>query len=144
MRWSEFVDAAREISWITYVGTADERGRPHVAAVAPGFSEGVVWFATRASSRKAHNLARNSEVAFHWPVGVGRGPGELAAWGRAVVHFGDEECRRIWESGVMSYDLEGFWESPENPDLVFVEAAVRRARLLGPDFVPRIWTPNAT
>lgn len=143
MHWSEFVAAAQEISWITYVATADDHGRPHVAAVAPGYSKGVVWFATRASSRKAKNLARNDEVAFHWPVGAGRGPGELAAWGRAIVHTGDDERRRIWDSGVMPYDLAGFWQSPENPDLVFVETAIRRARLLGPDFVPQVWTPDA-
>lgn len=142
MDWSEFVDAAGAISWLCYVGTADADGNPHVAPVAPGFEEGVIWFATRRASRKARNLAENPGVAFHWPVGGGTGPGELAAWGTGAVHDSPEERRRIWHSGVMPYDLAGFFGSADNEDVVFVETTVRRARLLGPDFRARVWTPS--
>lgn len=129
MEWERVVDAAQRSGWTTYVGTVDGQGRPHVAVVAPGFSEGTVWFATRTSSRKARNLRHHAEVAFHWPVGNADAPGELAAWGTATLHDGEEAKRRIWATGVLPYDLASFWGQPGNPDLVFVEVAVRRARL---------------
>ncbi len=139
MDWDEFVRAAKEVSWITYVGTADSDGHPHVAAVAPGFTHGTVWFATRRESKKYRNLMVNPHAGFHWPVGTGSGPGELACWGVARLDDSDEGRSRLWSSGILPYDMTQFWKSPDNPSLVFVETAVTRARLLGPDFVPRVW-----
>ncbi len=55
MEWEELVEAAGQISWITYLATADAVGRPHVAPVTPGFTERSVWFATSASSKKYRN-----------------------------------------------------------------------------------------
>jgi general stress protein 26 len=141
MDWDTFVDAATQTSWLTYVGTSDADGSPHVAVVAPGFTKGTVWFATRRQSRKYRNLMANPRAAFHWPVGMGTGPGELAAWGSAELHDSEDERRQLWSSGVMPYDLTQFFQTPDNPDLVFVEAPIRRARLLGPDFVARVWVP---
>ncbi len=132
MDWTGFVEAATATNWLAYLGTADGSGRPHVSVVAPGFSEGSVWFATRPGSKKLRNIGENPHVGFHWPVG-GAGPGELAAWGRAVVHSADERDR-IWNAGIFTYDLAQFFGSPDNPDLAFVEVAIDRARLLGPDF----------
>lgn len=129
MEWDEVVDAAQRSGWTVYVGTADAQGRPHVAVVAPGFTDGTVWFATLASSKKCRNLRQNDAVAFHWPVGNADAPGELAAWGSATVHDTDEDRTRIWHAGIMPYDLAGFFGDPGNADLVFVEAAVQRARL---------------
>lgn len=132
MDWSSFVDAATAINWITYLGTADASGNPHVSVVAPGFSDGSVWFATRPSSKKLRNITENRRVGFHWPVG-GQGLGELAAWGSATIHSTDEH-ERIWTSGFFGYDLSQFFGSPDNPDLAFVETTIDRARLMGPDF----------
>lgn len=142
MEWDEVVDAAQRSGWTSYLGTVDAQARPHVAVVAPGFSDGTVWFATRASSKKARNLRHSTEVAFHWPVGSTEAPGELAAWGTATVHDSDEAKRRVWTSGVMPYDLAGFFGEPGNPDLVFVEVAVRRARLQT-QHAALVWTPPA-
>ncbi len=139
MQWEQFVEAARTISWVTYLGTVDASGHPHVAAVAPGFTDGSLWFATRRDSKKYRNLTVNPGAGFHWPVGSGSGPGELACWGTARLHDSDDERRRLWSSGILPYDLESFWKSPDNPALVFVETTISRARLLGPDFVPRVW-----
>lgn len=65
MTWDEFVQAARDINWITYLGTAGADGRPHVAPVSLGFTEGTIWFATYGASRKARNIRQNPDVAFH-------------------------------------------------------------------------------
>ncbi len=139
MDWDRFVDAARSIAWIAYLGTADERGRPHVSAVAPGFAPGSIWFATRQSSRKFRNLSHNSRAAFHWPVGGGTGPGELIARGTGSLFTSLEDRRRLWDSGVLPYDPTGFWGSAENEDLAFVEVEVSSARLLGPGGKAERW-----
>lgn len=140
MEWDEVVDAARRSSWITYLGTADGHGRPHVAVVAPGFTPGTVWLITRASSKKAANLRVNREVALHWPVGNDEAPGELAAWGHATLHDAEEERRRVWDAGIMPYDVPAFFGDPGDPGAVIVEVAVRRARLQT-QHGPRVWTP---
>ncbi len=132
MDWSSFVEAATAINWVVYLGTADGSGRPHVSVVAPGFTEGSVWFATRTESKKLRNISENPHVGFHWPIG-GQGPGELAAWGTATLQPSNENPR-IWNAGIFTYDLAGFFGSPDNPALAFVEVAIARARLMGPDF----------
>ncbi len=136
LAWDELVAAARSIGWVAYVGTADAGGQPHVAAVAPGFTDGSIWFATNRSSKKLRNLTANDAVAFHWPVTSG-GEGELAAWGRATLYDGADATSRIWSQGIFDYDLAQFFGSPDNDQLVFVEVRVERARLMGPDFVAR-------
>lgn len=141
MQWSDVQGAARAIGWLAYLGTVDAEGHPHVSVVSPGLEiEGTIWFATRPSSKKARNLRANPAVAFHWPVG-GPGPGELIARGTAAIHAEQQDRDRLWDAGVVPFDLAGFFGSRDNPDLAFVEVAVDRARLLGPDFVPRVWTP---
>ena len=109
-----------------------------MAAVAPGFSQGTVWVATRPGSKKYRNLQQNPRLGFHWPV-AGEGPGELAAWGSVRLHDTPEAKARIWDAGYMAYDLASFFGSKDNPDLAFVEATIRRARLLGPGFTSRVW-----
>lgn len=141
MEWDEFVAAATTISWVAYLGTADEHGRPHVSVVAPGFSPGTMWFATRPGSKKFRNLRRNPGVAFYWQVG-GDGPGELAAWGDATLHDDQDSRNRVWDSGHLPYDLEQFFGPRESADVAFAEVAVSRARLLGPHFEEKVWVPG--
>ena len=139
LAWDEFVDAARRCGWTAFLGTADDQGRPTVAVVAPGFADGALWFASWASARKVRNLRVNSAVALHWPLAEGA-PGEVAAWGTATLHEGDDERRRLWTSGVLPYDPASFFRSPDGP-MVFVEVAVTRARLLTADHVTHVWRP---
>lgn len=141
LSWEEFVAAAQACGWTTCVATADERGRPHVAVVAPGFEHGAIWFATRPKTRKALNLRQNAQVALHWPVGNPDAPGEVWARGRATVHESLADREGMWESGIMPYDLSGFFGSPENEDHLFVRVEVTTATLLGPDFVKHRWRP---
>ena len=139
MKWEEFAAAASATSWVTYLGTVNRAGRPHVSVVAPGFTPGSVWFATRRSSQKFANLTANAAASFHWPVGNHDAPGEVIARGAAQLFASPVDRARIWDADVLPYDLSGFWGSPDNPDLVFVEVEVDHARLLGPDFVPQRW-----
>lgn len=139
MEWDEFVSAATATSWVTYLGTTSADGSPHVSVVAPGFTEGSLWFATRQSSKKFRNLVDDPAAAFHWPVGNPEAPGELIADGVARLFVSAEDRSRLWESGILPYDMAGFFGSPGNPDLAFVEVGIASARLLGPDFVARRW-----
>jgi general stress protein 26 len=138
MDWPSFVNAASSLSWVAYFGTADRDGRPHVSAVSPGFSPETMWVATRPASKKARNVAVNPNVAFHWPVGV-EGPGELVAFGTATIHLDRRAVTRIWNAGHMTFDLESFFGPRDEADVAFIEIAVGRARLLGPDFRPSVW-----
>lgn len=142
LTWEEAADAAQEISWVTYVASIGRDRRPHVAVVAPGLAEeGRIWFATRRGSQKHRNLVANGEVAFHWPVTTGSGPGEMFARGVARLHDSPEARRRLWNR-VVPYDMATIWESAENRDLVFVEVRVTRLSLTGPEFVRRTWVPD--
>ncbi|MDH5371956.1 MAG: pyridoxamine 5'-phosphate oxidase family protein [Acidimicrobiia bacterium] len=139
MTWDEFVEAAGEINWVTYLATAGPDGRPHVAPVSIGFTERTIWFGSLASSRKIRNIRVNPHVAFHWPVTTGSGPGELFARATARLHDSKESRLRLWEEIDLAYDLALFFQSAENPDLVFVEAAVTYASLLRADFTRDSW-----
>ncbi|HSJ27688.1 MAG TPA: pyridoxamine 5'-phosphate oxidase family protein [Acidimicrobiia bacterium] len=137
--WDTFVSAAAASSWVTYLGTVDSAGRPHVSVVAPGFTAGSVWFATRIGSKKYRNLRADPAAAFHWPVGNAAAPGEVIARGSALLYDSAEDRLRLWNSAVLPYDMSGSFGSPDNPDFGFVEVRVDEARLLGPDFVARRW-----
>lgn len=139
MEWEQFTAAAAATSWVTYLGTIDRHGRPHVSVVAPGFTPGSVWFATRRSSQKFANLVTNAAVSFHWPVGNHDAPGEVIARGTAHALTAPADLLRVWDAGMLPYDLASFWGTPENPELAFVEVEVDHARLLGPDFVAQRW-----
>lgn len=142
MTWEEVADAAAAISWITNVATVGRDGRPHVAVVAPGLAQaGKVWFATRRDTQKHRNLVANGDIAFHWPVNTGSGPGELFARGFARLHDSDPARHRYWNV-VVPYDQTLFWGSADNRDLIFVETTASRASLMGPEFVRRVWKPT--
>lgn len=142
LTWDEVADAAETISWVTYVATVGRDGRPHVAVVAPGLAEqGRIWFATRRGSQKHHNLVGNGEVAFHWPVTTGSGPGELFARGVSTLRGSETDRLRLWNR-VVPYDMTAFFGSPDNPDLVFVETTVTSVSLVGPEFTRRRWQPE--
>lgn len=66
----------------------------------------------------------------------------MFARGTAVLHDTEEARRRLWAELDMAYDLALFFQSPDNPNLVFAETAVSHASLLGPDFKRNIWTPD--
>lgn len=142
LTWEEFVAGARASGWVAYVATAGSDGHPHVAVVSPGFgADGTVWFGTRPNTSKARNLRARPDVAFHWPIGSDNAPGECFARGSARLHETPEDRHRVWQSGVMPYDLSQFFGSPDNSDHLFVEVTVTSASILGPDFVRRRWTP---
>jgi hypothetical protein len=108
--------------------------------VAPGFSEGIVWFGTRVIAKKYRNLVVNQNVGFHWPVSTG-GTGEVSARGTATLHNTTEQRSLIWESGVFSYELAGFFRSPENEDMAFAECRITSARLVRADLVSNRYQP---
>lgn len=139
MEWTEFETGARQTSWVAYLATADRTGRPHVAPVAPGFSDGTLWVATRRSSTKFRNLTENTSVALHWPVTGGAGPGEIFARGTARLWSTEADRIRLWAEAPMPYDLSQFFGTPDNADLAFVEISVSDASILGPDIQRRRW-----
>lgn len=142
MNWDDFVDAAREVSWISYVGTSDSGGRPHVAAVSVGYAPDTLWFATTAGSRKFQNLLQNPLAAFHWPVQGGTGPGELFARGTVTLHTDELSRHRLWTEANLAYNPADFFGSPDNPDLAFVETTITSASILGPDFQRTFYRPT--
>lgn len=142
MQWNDFVAAAQEVSWVTYVGTSDASNRPHVAAVSPGYTPGTIWFATNTSSIKFRNLVENPVAAFHWPVGGGAGPGELFARGAVALHTDELARHRLWTEANLPFDPAGFFGSPDNPQLAFVETKVTTASILGANFQRTVYVPE--
>jgi general stress protein 26 len=138
MEWDEVVDAATSISWVVAFATAGGDGRPAVSFVAPGFADGRIFVGTRPSTRKVRNLAQNAAVSMHWPVTTG-GPGQLFVRGTGVVRSTPERKQAIWNNGGWNYDLAQFFQSIDNPDLVFIEVVPSYASLLGPDFETQVW-----
>ncbi|MDH3499140.1 MAG: pyridoxamine 5'-phosphate oxidase family protein [Acidimicrobiia bacterium] len=138
MDWDDVVEAARTIAWATAFSTTGRDGRPAVSFVAPGFAGGRIYVGTRPGTRKVRNLAANAAVAMHWPVTTG-GPGQLFIRGTGAVRSSPETKAEIWDNGGWSYDLTQFFQSVDNPDLVFIEVTPVYASLLGPDFVRRTW-----
>lgn len=141
MTWDDFVAGATVVSWLTYVGTAELDGRPHVAPVSPGFTQDTIWFATRTGSRKFRNLLENPRASFHWPVGGTEGPGELFARGTAQLHTSLADRHRLWTEANLPYDPTNFFGGPETPDVAFVETTIVTASILGPDFQRRTYRP---
>lgn len=135
------VAAAKAISWVCYVGTVSATGHPHVSVIAPGFTKSTVWAGTRRSTKKLANLTQNPRTSLYWPVDTGSGPGELTMRGVSAIHTDDDSKRNTWDNVDFGYDLAAFWKSPDNPDLVFLEVAIERCSLLGPDFVRKVWKP---
>ena len=133
MEWRDVASAVDELGWPAFLGTVDADSRPHVSVVAPGLTDGSIWFATRRGTRKLANIAANPHVFIHWPVG-GEGPGEFYVRGTASVHDSTEARHRLWTEANLPYDPDAFFGGADNEDVVFVEIAVTVAKLLGPDF----------
>jgi general stress protein 26 len=143
MTWDDVVAAATAIDRVAYAATCDADGRPHVAPVIPGFGAGTLWFAGRRSSRRARNLTENPQMAIHWPVTTGSGPGELFVRGTATIHDSDEERRRLWTEAPLPYDPADFFGNPDDADVVFVEVSVASASLRGPGMSRAVWSPTS-
>lgn len=138
MDWSEVIEAAHSISWITAFSTSGADGRPAVSFVAPGFADNRIYVGTRPGTRKARNLAHNPNVALHWPVTTG-GAGQPFVRGRGAIQSSIEAREAIWGNGGWRYDLSQFFDSFDNPYLVFIEVEPTYASLIGPGFVRKIW-----
>ncbi len=143
MTWDDIVAAAAAIDRVAYAATCGADGRPHVAPVIPGFGAGTMWFATRRSSRRARNLAENPNVAIHWSVTSGSGPGELFVRGTAAIHDSDEARHRLWTEAPLPYDPAGFFGNPDDADVVFVEVSATYASLRGPGMSRAVWSPSS-
>ena len=137
--WEEFAAVCSSLDEGVFAATVQADGRPHLAWVMPGWDGDRLWFATFASSQKAHNLRHQAEVSLHWP----QRPDAIAfcrATARLVADV--EESNRLWDSGVLPYDLGNFFSGKEDPDLLFVELTPTLASVnsLDPTAPRRRWT----
>src|SRR5258708_28725388 len=65
-----------------YLATTDN-GQPKVRVVFPGFEERVLWIATKPTSAKALQIARDSRVELFFEVGIQRPIVHLTVTGKA-------------------------------------------------------------
>ena len=138
MEWIEVVERARQIGWITYIGTTDGNGQPHVAVVAPAFTDdGHLWLGIRLGTKMLSNLRKNPKVGMHWPVG-GQGPGELFVRGEATI-ADQTDNKKVWQTEVFTYDLSEFWKGPDDPELVFVDVTADYATFIDGNFTRHRW-----
>jgi general stress protein 26 len=137
MDWSEVVETCRAIAPGAFLATVGDDGRPHVAWVGLAFGADDLTMATHRRTRKARNLAANSRVALHWPLG--NHPQVFMRANARLVTDPDEISAR-WEAGGFPYDLAAFFGGPHNPELVFAVLAPTHAsvqRALGQP--PEVW-----
>ncbi len=133
MNWSEVVNHIGD-AWLAHIATADGSGAPHVAVVAPAIEGEVVWILTGRSARKTKNLGVNPRMALMWAPRA-----EIYVHGTVEVVDDVNEKRRIWSSGLLSFDPAGFFGTPENPELVLLKVTPQAASVMaqGPDGLAR-------
>ena len=141
MEWEEFVSACTSLGEGMFIATVQTDSRPHLAWVMPGWADGRLWFATFRNSQKAVNLRSATEVALHWPTRP-----DAIAFCRAKARLVDDsaEASRLWDSGILPYELGAFFSSREDPLLLFVELTPSAASLssLDPTVPRRRWEPS--
>ena len=111
----EWTDVASYLTGFAHLATVCPNGDPHVAKVAPAVEDDVIWIATRASSRKARNVAAHPRAALMFEPAA-------EAYVRADVELVDDlaERDRIWHAGLFPFPLEGFFGSYDHPDFVLL------------------------
>ena len=114
MEWEQLAQHLGSAGLAT-LATASSDGRPHVSIVSPAVEDDVLWFGTWANAGKVRNLAENPQVALMWRPGA-----EIYLRGSATLVPDVDEKRRVWDLRLFPYDQEGFFLSPDNPDLLYV------------------------
>jgi general stress protein 26 len=119
LEWSE---VAEHLTGFAHVATVRPDGVPHVSKVAPALEGDVLWIATRASSRKARNVAAGSRVAVMFEP-------QAEVYVDADAELVDDAAtkQRIWMSGLFPFPLDSFFGSVDNPDFVLVRLRPRSA-----------------
>ncbi len=97
------------------LATATSSGRPHVSQVFTWLDDGVVWFCTGRSSRKARNLVDNPFASLMWTPAA-----ELYVLGTVDLVDDVDVKRRVWNEATMGYDPRGFFGEPDDPSSVLV------------------------
>jgi general stress protein 26 len=139
LSWDDLRATVTGLGSGVYFATTGADGRPHVAWVVPGWADEQLWVATYASSQKAANLRHSPAVAMTCAA-TPEANVLIRATARLVTE--PDEATRLWEGGVMPYDLNNFFQGPTDPETLFVELTPQHASVapLGPGPVRR-WTP---
>jgi general stress protein 26 len=108
-------DVVPHLSGFAHLATVGVDGRPHASKVAVAVDGERLWIATRASSKKARNIAATGRAALMWEPGT-------EAYVSADAELVDDLAtrRRLWDSGLFPFPLEGFFGSADHPDFVLV------------------------
>lgn len=120
--WSQLVE---HLTGFAHLATVRADGRPHVSKVAPAVDGDALWIATRASSRKARNIAEWPHVALMFEPRA-----EVYLDCDAHLVHGAETKQAIWTSGLFAFPLEGFFGSHDHPDFVLVRLVPTAAILM--------------
>jgi general stress protein 26 len=111
--WS---DVAEDLTGFAHLATVRPDGMPHVAKVAPALDGDVLWLATRASSRKARNLAAHPHAALMFEPSA-----EVYVRAEAGLMHDLATKERIWTSGMFPFPLATFFGTFDHPDFVLVQ-----------------------
>lgn len=122
MQWNE---VAAHLTGFCHIATTGSDGHPNVAVVSPACEGDVIWVLTTAASRKARNLTENPRISMMWQPGP-----EVYVQGTVQLLTDLEEKRRIWNSGMLSYDPAMFFGTVENPEMLLVKVSPQSALVL--------------
>jgi general stress protein 26 len=112
--WEELADLIRG-GGMAHMATSGADGWPHVSQVMAGVDGDRLWVVTGTASRKARNLRDNPRAALMWTP-------QSEVYLRTTVEVVDDavERRRVWLSGLLPFDPEPFFGSPDDPANTFL------------------------
>ena len=114
---------------VSYVATCVD-DQPYVRAMMLIYRDERIFFATGSTDNKVGQIARNprTEVC----IGIGEDEGSLRL--RGSLSFVHNEDTRAEIHGCAGF-IQGFWESPEDPDYVLMEFKPESFELMRPGTV---------
>lgn len=113
MELADVIEASARFGEWAHLATVSTSATPYVTPVHPCWEGETLWTMVGVNSVKAHNVADNPKVSYHWQVGPDTEFDSLMLWGTGQVFADLETKQRLWE-GVFDYNLNDF--APGGPE----------------------------
>ncbi|MGO9450470.1 MAG: pyridoxamine 5'-phosphate oxidase family protein [Candidatus Binataceae bacterium] len=144
--WDQVRTVARSANR-AYLATNDG-GQPRVRVVFPAFEERTLWIATKRTSAKARQIARDPRVELFYEASGARPIAHLTVTGTARIVDDSSAKDRLWNAGLFGYNLAEFWpRGPRSEDFALLRITPSRIELgwqpaMWVGQKPQVWKPE--